>query len=372
MSASLQRHGAGVRVFGKAMAFGVWLTGLPARLVPPPVRLIQMGSAFWQSRALYVAARLDMAGVLGEGMLEASQIARQVGADADAIGRLLRMLVSAGVFDVDAEGRFRNNRVSACLRGDHPQSVRAMVLMHNAAPMCRPWFEQLEGGVREGTAPFRRVHGEDLFAYLDRDPAFDRLFSEAMDCVEALSGDAFATDFDWRRFGRIIDVGGSRGAKSLAILRRHPGLSALVVDRAQVIAEAQRHWAAHPVPDCDRLSFAEGDLFGTLPVAEGETDIYFLSALLHCFDDAACVTGLRYLGRVCGKARIAVLEMVLPESGVDAAGSAFDLQMFMAGGGRERRLSDWRRVVGQSGLVLEEVVGLRSFAKILVLRSASA
>ena len=48
-----------------------------------------------------------------------------------------------------------------------------------------------------------------------------------MDSVEALTGDSFATDFDWARFDRIIDIGGSKGSKSVAILKRHPHLKAL-------------------------------------------------------------------------------------------------------------------------------------------------
>jgi len=84
-----------------------------------------------------------------------------------------------------------------------------------------------------------------LFDYMDRHAGFNQQFSEAMDSVEALAGDGFATDLDWGRFERIIDVGGSRGSKSLAILKRHARPSALVVDRPQVIAEARQYWANH-------------------------------------------------------------------------------------------------------------------------------
>src|SRR5690606_37991282 len=127
-----------------------------------------------------------------------------------------------------------------------PQCVRSMILMHNSATMSRPWYEQLEAGVRAGVPPFVLTHGEALFDFLDQQPEFDRLFSEAMVSVEALTGDAFATDFNWSRFRRIIDVGGSRGAKSLAILHHHPGLEALIVDRPQVVGEARQYWSEQP------------------------------------------------------------------------------------------------------------------------------
>ena len=148
-----------------------------------------------------------------------------------------------------------------------------MILMHNSDAMSLPWYEQLEQGIRQGVPPFRLSHGEELFDYLDHHADLDSLFSEAMDSVEALSGDSFATDFDWGRFERIIDVGGSRGSKSLAILKRHPKLVAIVVDRPQVIAEAKHYWSTHSTSGIERVRFEAGDAFTTVPLAQGERDI---------------------------------------------------------------------------------------------------
>lgn len=298
------------------------------------------------------------------------EIAHRVGADVEALARLLRLLAAAGVFSETANRAYRNNRLSACLRTDVPQSVRAMVLMHNSPEMSRPWFEKLEQGIRDGQPPFRLQHGEELFDYMDRHPRFDALFSQAMDSVEALAGEAYATDFDWSRFARIIDVGGSRGSKSLAVLRRHPGITALVVDRPQVVAEAQRHWTEQPAPGSDRLSFQPGDARSALPPARDDRDIYLLSAVLHGFDDEGCRAILANVSRAIGNsgARAAILEMVMPEDGVDLATASFDMQMFMGTRGRERTLAQWQSLCTSAGLHMEEVVGLRSFPSILVLR----
>lgn len=367
---SYQKNAGAVRRFAKAMKFGTWLQGLVARMAPPPFRLIQISSGFWQSRVLYVAARLDIATALGDGELAAADIAGRVGAQPDATWRLLRMLTAMGIFEETAPRHFRNNKLSAFLRNDNPQSVRAMILMHNSEVMSRPWYEALERGVREGKPPFRLSHGEELFTYMDHHPDFDALFSQAMDSVEALIGDSFATDFDWGRFARIIDVGGSRGAKALAILRHHPQLTALVIDRPQVIAEAERYWAEHPTPGVERLHFQAGDLLQAVPPAQNERDIYLLSAILHGFDDDSAVTALNHLAAACGTsgARIALLEMVLPEQHASLPAASFDMQMFMGTRGRERTLAEWQTLGERSGLVVEEVVGLRSLVNILVLR----
>lgn len=369
---TLQMHAGAVRRFAKAMKFGTWLQSIPNKLTPAPFRLVQIGSAYWQSRALFVAAQLDVATLLGKESLSAAELSARLEVSADALGRLLRLLAAIGVFAETAPMVFRNTKLSHHLRSDEPHSVRAMILLHNSEAMSRSWFEQLETGIRSGTPPFQLSHGEELFDYLDHHADFDQLFSAAMDSVENLAGDGFATDLDWGRFDRLIDLGGSRGSKALAILRRHPELSALVVDRPQVVEEAQRYWANHQAQDIDRLGFQPGDLLDSIPAATGPRDIYLLSAVLHAFDDATCVRLMRQLRAAMGDsgARAAVLEMVMPETGADVASASFDLQMFVGCRGRERTLSEWKSLFEAGGLELEEIVGLRSLGSILVLRSA--
>ncbi|MBF0612616.1 MAG: methyltransferase [Magnetococcales bacterium] len=365
---SYQKNARAVRFFAKVMKFSSWLQTIPNRLTPAPFRLIQIGSAFWQSRALYVATRLDLATVLGAESMDITRLAALVEANPDALGRLLRLLIAMGIFEEAAPGAFRNNKLSAFLRKDLPTNVRAMILMHNSEAMSVPWYGQLERGVREGIPPFFLAHGEELFPFLDHHADLDALFSEAMNNVEALTGDSFATDFDWSRFDRIIDVGGSRGAKSLAILKRYPHLTALVVDRPRVIADARHYWAAHGTDGVERLHFEVRDFLESVPPAQSEKDVYLLSAVLHGFDNDTCVTILGILAGACrtNGARIALLEIVLPEVHADLNGALFDMQMFMGSQGRLRTLSEWKSLFVRSGLMLEEVVGLQSFGNILV------
>lgn len=365
-----QLNAGAVRRYGRAMRFGAFLQALPGKLTPAPFRLMQIGSAFWQSRALYVAARLDIATRLGEETVRAEEIAVRVGGHADAIGRLLRLLAAIGVFEETAPRTFRNNAVSTFLRADVPDSVRSMILLHNSDAMGRPWYEDLENGVRNGVPAFRLTHGEDLFEYLENHAELEDLFSAAMQAVDALTGDSFVTDFDWGPFHRIIDIGGSHGAKSRAILRRHPAMTALVFDRPQVIATAEQACRLHHDGTECRMSFLAGDALAGVPAARDEKDIFLLAALLHGFEDAACLTILRTVAAACGQtgARIALMEMVLPEQGATVAEAACDMQMLMGTRGRERTLREWTALFAAAGLILEEVVALRSFGSILVLR----
>ena len=370
----LQNNLGAVRRFAALRRFASWLQGIPNRVTPPPFRLMEIGSAFWQSRALYVATRLDLASSLGDDALPVAEIAARVSAHPDTAYRLLRMLAAMGIFQEVSPGVFKNNTLSSYLREDNPKNVRAMILMHNSTEMSRPWYEQLEQGVRTGDIPFRLAHGLDLFAYMDDHPEFDALFCRAMDSVEALLGDSFATDFDWGQFRRVIDIGGSRGSKAVALLKRHPHLKALVVDRAHVVEGAPQYWAGRETATVlERLSFQAGDLFASVPAASDEKDIYLVSAVLHGFDDDTCIEILRNLANASAGtgARIALLELVVADVHADLTSAAFDMQMFIGTNGRERTLRQWRRLFDQSQLVLEEEVGLQSFGKILVLRQVN-
>ena len=372
---SLQKNAFSVGVFQRIMNFSAWLQELPSKVTPPPFRLLQIGSYFWQSRALYVATRLDIASILGNETRSVENLAAQVSAQPDALYRLLRMLAAMGVFTETTARHFKNNKLSDCLREDKPNNVRAMILMHNSPEMSRPWYEQLEQGVRSGETPFKLTHGDDLVSFMNQHSDFDALFARAMDSVEALSGDAFATDFAWERFQRVIDIGGSNGSKALAILKRHPNLRALVMDRPQVIEAATQAWERTTDASLrTRLEFVAGDMFESVPLAQSDQDIYLLSAVLHGFDDAACIKVLQNIATASRQrnAYIVVLEIVMETPHASLPSTTFDMQMFMGTPGRERTLADWQTLFSQSGLTLEEVVGLRSFGTLLVLRTTGS
>lgn len=369
---TLQRQAWRSRLFRFAAGVSDRLQRLPNRLAPAPFRLLQIGSAFWQSRALYMAAKLDVATVLGDSRLTAAELATRLGVDEDALFRLLRMLGAMGIFDTDQQGRIANNALSQALRSDRPACIRNMVLMHNSPEMSRPWYESLEHGLRGGGPPFAICHGRELYAYMDAHAEFDELFSKAMDEVEALSGDSFATAFDWQCFQRVIDVGGSRGSRSAAILRRHHHMRATVVDRPQVIERAKAWWSGSADPRRDRMEFVEGDILtGPLPCAAGPHDVYLLSAVLHGFDDSVCADILKQVAHAAGTsgAAIVLLEMVMPLRDVALAEASFDMQMFMGTRGRERTRAEWRKVFDLGGLVLREEIALASFGRMLVLQA---
>jgi hypothetical protein len=369
--AGLQRNKFKVALYQRMLGLANRLAALPNRLTPPPFRLIQIGSAFWQSRALYTAATLGLADELGDGEMSAGGLAASLQLHEDHLYRLLRMLASIGVFAETGHRRFRNSKLSAHLRQDHPHSVRAMILMHNAQVMTKPWTDFLPACVRSGSIPFAQANGTGLYTYLDAHAEFDQLFSQAMDEVEALTGDDYLGDFDWTRFDRIIDVGGSHGSKSLSILRSCPRLRAVVFDRPQVVADAAARWQGNVEPEIlRRLEFVGGDMFESIPVAVSDRDLFLFIAVFHGLGDQDAHRLLANLKHAFGDHRpsVLVVDTVAAATRIDPTVAAFDMQMLVNTEGRERTVDEWRELFEPAGFGIREIIDVRTFAKFILVR----
>jgi precorrin-6B methylase 2 len=81
----------------------------------------------------------------------------------------------------------------------------------------------------------------------------------------------------------LVDVGGGTGIYSIAWLRRHPQLQAIVWDRPEVLKVAREMAAEYGV--ADRLQCVAGDMFRD-PVPSG--DVCLLSNVLHDWDVPQC------------------------------------------------------------------------------------
>src|SRR4029077_14572249 len=87
------------------------------------MRLGEIPAGYWFPRALHVVADLAVADALDEEPRWAVYLAKEVGADADALDRVLRLLASHGVFRRRG-GKYMHNALSRALRTDHPHSMR--------------------------------------------------------------------------------------------------------------------------------------------------------------------------------------------------------------------------------------------------------
>ena len=93
---------------------------------PPQAQLIQMATAYWVSRLLYVAAQMNLADHLAEGPRTADELALPTATDAPSLYRVMRTLASLGLFTEDARHRFSLTPLGEGLKTSTPGSARAI------------------------------------------------------------------------------------------------------------------------------------------------------------------------------------------------------------------------------------------------------
>eukprot|EP00887_Chlorella_sp_A99_P005868 scaffold1.g5868.t1 len=464
---------------------------LTSRLVPPHIYAVMVAGAFVHSKALYVLTQASQRGGLGvadelhaAGPLPVELLAGRVGADPDAVRRLLRAAQSVGFFRQPEPGVVANNRASGVLRRDHPSSVRDMVLVfggpsydchskageegaaealgaleeprgrccsrgQRAAPP-RAAAERSAGQFAAGPGPLaarcqgagaprsglaRRGRSQressshcdghalqmleaarggpsrTAFQRWSGGPGFwewlaapgqeeqQASFNRAMESFGVIADRAILEGYPWGRHAsaRVADVGGGTGGFLAALLARHPNMTAVLTDRPEVVAEAERLWAARRAGLARRATFLPADFFREAPAA----DVYFLRAILHDWDDEAAATILRTLRRAAargaeGGVTLLAVDMVLPERGAGWIETAEDLQardvaagpclqqalllfgpasvfghsgrgprMLAMVGGRERTEAEWRALLAAGGWRLRRVAPLRTLASLV-------
>src|SRR5689334_18301187 len=95
------------------------------------------------TQALYVAAKLGVADQLALGPCSAQTLATILAVNTDALRRVLRFLVSRGVFVESAPATFALNAAAEYLQTRHPRSLRSSAiragegLWQIAAQLCR-------------------------------------------------------------------------------------------------------------------------------------------------------------------------------------------------------------------------------------------
>jgi len=299
-----------------------------------------------RTQAIYVAAKLGIADRLTLGPQRADQLAEQIQVDASMLERLLRFLVTHGVFLETETGRFSLNGTAEFLQTVHPRSLRPSAIRAGEG-----LFEVAGGlleAVKSGTTPHEQARGAAFFEDLAaRGKSAE--FAVRMSSSTTGLGAAIAEQADFSQAGTIIDVGGGSGSVLIPILERHLHLRAVVFDAASAAAARD---AIGRAGLSDRCEVSAGDFF-TAELPSG--DVYLLSWILHDWDDARARRILRACRTAGGdSATLLIIEALLPQRAVALQGPipglladpfTLDMQMLLLTGGRERTLPEYRELL---------------------------
>lgn len=321
------------------------------RLAPGPLSLMELLAAGWLTQAIHAAAALGIADELAQGPLDGSELARRVGADADALYRLMRLLISHGIFTQRRDGRYALTGPARALRRDSPASLRDAALFFGSATHRTHWTHVVDA-VRTGDPVGAELDGAPFFEYIRTDRKFGEMFDRAMTSIGSLTTESLFAAYDFGRFGTVVDIGGGQGAMLAEILTRTPAGRGVLFDLPDVTATAAERFATAGLDG--RVEVATGSFFDAVPAGG---DAYLLKHIVHDWPDEPAQRILHTVREAMSpSARLIIVEIVLPQGNRPHPGKYIDLEMLINSGGRERTAAEYRELLAHCGFAIERIV----------------
>lgn len=319
-------------------------------LISYELALFKLIAAPWLSRCIYVFVKLGVVDLLSNGPMDFRKIASEVGADSDALYRVLQGLAKTGLLTETCADTFALTKLGECLKSGAPGGLRSWALLwgeeyHHA------WSELLET-VQTGNPAFDQAYGANLYEYLQGNPEAAQNYDAAMTGMAELMYPAVVGAYDFSTSRQIVDVGGGCGTLIASILAANPNLKGILFDRPDVVCKASTVLEAHGVTE--RCEIVKGDFFTGVPIGG---DTYVLSNIIHIWDDEQAAAILRNCRQaITEHGTILIVETVLSGKDEPALARVHDLNMLVLTQGRERTEDEFSKLLARSGFEIKRVI----------------
>lgn len=330
----------------------------------PSLGVIELMTGGWRAQALYTAVRLGIPDAIEAGHATSAALAENAGADAGGIHRLMRLLVSLGVFEGDERNGYRNTALSRTLC-EGPNSLKDMCLLYGEEFYVA--WGHAHSAIRNSQSGFEAAYGEPFYTYLSHHEDVAKRFQHVMN-----AGNIFfhkvheVADFSNKT---VVDVGGGGGELLATLLKAVPDAKGVWFDRSHMAPEARKHLGASVAPE--RVGFVEGDMFESLP--EGG-DYYLFSRVLAGWDDDAIVKALRNCRASMKDAssRAIILDRLVRDEGCSPMSALWDIHLLVTIGGRHRTLESLVAALNSAGFEVERTSQLPSTTTAIVAKPREA
>ena len=321
------------------------------KLVPAPIAVLDMMTAAFFTRAIYTAAKFGIADVLSDG-LSAEAIAKQVGANPDAVGRMLRTLASRGIFAQQADGRFTLTPLADALRSDAPTSVRGLVLFWGDQRHWEHWGH-LPHSVQTGQPAVDALRGKPMFEFLDDDPEFAAIFNDGMTSVSDIEIATVLAAYDFTDVGTIVDVGGGHGRLLAAILQKWPQSRGILFDSESVVAGAPAVLdccgRGRSVLRCRRVRSLNRCRPAEMPMCSSTSSMTGMTPM-------CCRSCAMYAPRCLVAQSYWSSRAVVPDDDREHLSKLLDLEMLVVATGRERTADEYAALLRTAGFRFTRVI----------------
>jgi hypothetical protein len=321
------------------------------RQTPPAhVSILQLLNGAHVAGAVSCLAQLGISDLIENAPKSAEELASQIGADPQALYRLMRATASVGVLSEGPNGKFSQTPMSTVLRSNATPSLRSLAIMGGREWHGRGW-SHLEYCVRTGKQALEQIYGAPIFEYLKQNPAEGQIFNDAMTQYSMIDSPAVADAYNFDGIRSIVDVAGGHGLLLATILKRNPQMRGTLYEMPHVL-EGARNGPLKLV--MERCTLASGDMFSSVPAG---ADAYIMKHIIHDWPDDRCVQILK----ACRKSvnpggKLLVVDNVIHPGNDFSPGKFLDLQMLIFPSGCERTEKQFRALLVAAGWQLSRII----------------
>src|SRR5882757_922500 len=242
-----------------------------------PDGLLQLGFAYWGSKAMLSAVELGLFSTLARGPLSADQLAGTLGLHPRSALDFFDALVSLGMLS-RRDGQYANTPETNLFLDEAKPTYLGGVFQLSTERLYGFWGSLTEA-LRTGKPQNEIKDGSNFFEVAYRDPALLRQFLYGMTGVTMGSAMALVDKIPWEQYRTVIDIGCAQGCLPVQLARRHSHLTGGGFDLPAVGPVFEEYVSSFDLDD--RLRFHPGDFFtDPLPSA----DVLVLGHILHDWD----------------------------------------------------------------------------------------
>jgi len=322
---------------GERMAGGEW-DDLEARIS----RSID---AYHEAALVYAAVKLGLPDSLALEVATASELAKTLGLSAPYLARFLGGLCSIGICEELPGGAFALTRGGRALCSGAPSRLAEKVQIV-VGQYWWPWAN-FQSNLTTGKPAFEQCFGMRVSDWRVKHAGQGALFDAFLAKETLAQAGPIVDALDLSGAKVVADIGGGYGGLLAALLKAHPQIEGILLDRPHILAAAKPFLQAQEV--VERVRLETGDLLTKIAVA---ANIYLLKGVLQQWDDAETRTILENCRKAMSpSAKLMIIERLMPErADDDPAAIMLDLHMMTISGGRARSLAEFETLLSQTRL----------------------
>lgn len=290
--------------------------------------------------SVHVVVTLRIAEHIAAGKTGIRELAAAAGADTNYLQRVLRHLVSKGLFEEPTPGQFALNEQARELLD--PGAWLGLNLDGFGGRMALAWGTLLKA-VRTGAPAYHEIFGRPYWEDLAAHPEIAAEFDACMGPGHGKQDPEVLVSGGWDAVRTVVDVGGGTGMLLAEVLRARPAVRGILVDLPRTVARSGEVFQQAGV--ADRVTTVGQSFFDPLPAG---ADLYLLKSVLCDWPGREATAILRRCAEAARPdGRVVLLNGVSPdESGPPPP----ELLMMVLVGGKGRSLVEFRELAHEAGL----------------------